>query len=383
MHLFIATLLIVSQFADAQEPAKTPPADSSTAHIEFAKKCEAAINAHDAESLTMHCDDAGFVELVMRELPGTPGLHQGIRESLTDGLSRLILKAAEQADSFTFLRIQSHEGQPAALFRVISDSGLNYHRLIFTTMPDGEHRVCDVYFALSGETYSSLLHRLVALSAPLDSNEAILADVQAVKEFLAARREGRSEDAVLAFDMLPDRLKANKGLQVIRLGCALKIDREAIETAARDFRQRFPGDPAIEIMLLDHYLSSSDFDAVHGGIAKLRKFAGEDAYLDYLEGSLCVVMEKPGRAHECYDRAIKREPTLLEPQWGLLELLLAEENHKATLERIRVIESLGVVFSATSMRASETYAEFCASPEFRVWLEEQKAKETGTIDDQG
>lgn len=364
--LFIVVLLTLSVNASADE-AKSPPDWTA----EIARAFEKAMAAGDVEALQTLCDNEGFVEDVMKSVDGSPGFKQGVRDSLNGSLTQVFVRTAMLAERYTLLHVRTHEGQPSALFRVLSETnGFSYQELLFKTLPDGQHKVADAYIAAAGEPFSSTLKRLISLgNAQVGQGEGD-AYVTNVRALTLANREGRYQDALDVFDAMSDDLKRDKGLQIIRMMSATKVDDEALEKAGNDFRTQFPDDPAANLMLVDYYMSKKDREKTRQCLDGLRDYSGGDAYVEFLAGVFAKSLGETDNARQAYERSLTIEPTLEDPQWALLQLALEKKDHKETAARLRKLEELGVEFDPQHMRTAPTYADFVTTPEFEAWLKD-------------
>jgi len=342
---------------------------------DLARKMEAALTMRDRDALIQLCDNDGFVDHVMSSVKGTIGYRTGVRQSLQHGLTQLLLDSTAPMERITLLRTRTYEGHPSALFRLLAEGGgVAYQEVLFKTMPDGEHRAFDSYVATSAERFSAILQRFIALGAEQENEGAGDAFVQGVLNMTDAQKEGRFEDALKVYHGLPEVVRKNKTLLILRMMCAVNVSDQEMRAAADDFRSLYPDDPACDILMLDVYFTNREWAQAHECVQRLRVYAGEDAYLDYLQGAIHIASEQPVQARSMFETSAKREPTLLDPHWALLELDLAGKDHKAALYRIKQIESLGIEFSEENMRAAELYEEFVAAPEFQTWLKEHNEK---------
>ena len=89
------------------------------------------------------------------------------------GFGTQILTSTEGEVQYTFLRMLDDE---RALFRLLSDNGLNYHELYLARDDGGRVRIDDAFIYLIGENYSDMMRRTY-VSVAAEADRGILARV--------------------------------------------------------------------------------------------------------------------------------------------------------------------------------------------------------------
>jgi len=344
--------------------------------------------ARDIESSLSACDTALFESSVDFEallLRGTAdlGIPHELRAELVGGVARgfvlaeEICKAVQRSGSYDLLKVRRVEGEPRALFRIVSDSGFNYHELLLATTADGEVAIIDLYVLSLGEWVSQTARRgflpfLAQLETGsldrMDQGENLFVDnLSSILSMQQRYRQGDFEGAIEVFDSMPEELKKHRNILMTRFAIALEIGGEAYDAAMLDLKNNFPGDPGLDLVLVDYYFNEGRFDRALEIVDRIDRWVGGDPYLDFMRASVLYADGKPAAARTAARRAIEREPGMEDPYWTLVSISLDEADFVETARLLGEIEgTLGIAIGDLS--TIPEYSSFLESEAYGTWI---------------
>jgi len=352
--------------------------------LAFAHELEKAINAGDFAFFDRSFDVNELTSRAIEGLGGSRDLERGFRKGAVErfregGLfSEKIRQALGDYGSYSLLRIRRKEGGPRALFRMTDGEGsLNYHDLILVQDRSGRVKIGDIYLYAAGETLSHMLRRsYISMRSLADGHTGPKSDFAAHITELSAMRlhveSGRYDAALAVYRRLPASLRREKIVLIVRLHCvAGQFDEPGGEKRyldlLSDFRKYHPGDPCLDLVLLDFYFLREEHEKAFQCIERLDESLGGDPYLQYYRGGVRLEQERLEEAKAFYNRALEQEPTLLDAYYGLVAVALTEKDFGEVARLLDVLEDeFGVEFG--DLREESDYAEFLRSEEGRRWF---------------
>lgn len=404
MLLLAAMVSLLPACQKPQEPAAAPsqaggapaaPAASPGGPITqedaeaFADELEQAIEADDLDGLLRLFDFDALVDRALTGLELTPKSRTDIRLGMIAGLrksaelQRKILEEVRAGATYETLRIHEQDGGRRVLVRMLSDGGLNYHDYVLTKRPGGRAQAADVFVYFSGELVSTSMRRAMLPLAVQQSRNLIdrltrsesdyVKHQSAILKVIQTSNNGPHDETLRLFDTLPESVKTDKNLLLARIRAAQNIGDDALYAAAiEDFRRAHPDDVAVDIISLDYYVLRNQTKPAMAAIDRLDEQVGGDPYLDVFRAGIAVQAENFPLAREAAERAVKNLPDLRAPLDTLLDIVLHDEDHKATLAVLtKLRDRFGVTFK--DLREVPPFEKFVASPQFQTWLESQPA----------
>jgi len=349
------------------------------AMVAFARNIESSLSACETALFESSVD---FEALLLR---GTAdlGIPDEVHADLVGGVARgfvlgeEICKAVQRSGSYDLLKVRRVEGEPRALFRIVSDSGFNYHELLLATTADGEVAIIDLYVLSLGEWVSQTARRgfLPFLSQletgsldRMDAGENLFVEnLSGILSMQQRYRQGDFEGALDVFDSMPEQLKKHRNILMTRFAIALEIGGEAYDAAMLDLKNNFPGDPGLDLVLVDYYFNEGRFDRALEIIDRIDRWAGGDPYLDFMRANVLYADGKPAAARTAARRAIEREPSMEDPYWTLVSISLDAGDFVETARLLGEIEGvLGVAIGDLS--TIPEYARFVESEAYGTWI---------------
>ena len=363
-------------------PATARADDALDPFLFFAVSLQASSDGCDLAALDASISVEDLMQRGTEGLTVSPqmqaGFVAGFRSKLS--LGGEICASLQGSGSYKLLGLRRVDGQVRALFRMISNSGLNYHDYLLARGASSDVRIVDFYNYLSGEWFSLTLRRaflpLIAESNrnPLDrltgGENAYVRNVRGIARMQELMAEGHFAEALEIFDGFPPELKQDKNVLLLRFRIAALSGDLAYKAAMLDLKEQFPGDPALEFMLIDHYYYGRQLDQALAVIDSIDRKVDGDPYLDFLRANIYYTDGRYAEAKRAAQRAIGREPDLPDPYWTLVSISLAERDHAETARLLTAVESeLGLAIG--NLADLPDYADFLQSEAYRGWLEKR------------
>ena len=352
--------------------------------VAWARAVEEEIAEGRGEDYEKRFDSKALMDLSLKGLdrgnPLVKGFEAGATKKDGFGFGPLLAKIVEGGGRYTFLRVRQVDGKPRPLFRLLQESGLNYHEYVLAGPAGGPYRVTDMYIYLSGEHISDLFRRLCAgsvaaqpggLEKVFGKKNEYVEGMAKLKRFQDLAKGDDAKSAMHAYKQLPPGLKNDKSTQVLRLQVAVKLGEAEAMTAFEEFRKAYPNDACLDLVSVDPLLGVKRFAEARAAVDRLDKTLGGDPYLDHLRGNLHHVAGEKAKAQECWQRCISRDKTLDDPYWALIEAALAEKDHAAVAKWLTAVEK-DAGESIGELEGVEFYADFAKSPEGKKWMADRK-----------
>ena len=287
-------------------PDGTPSAESFAAHggkpseeeaQQFALELEKAVAAGNLADANALFDWDALFDFATDTTEGSSqfraGFIKGAKKEIQTpaALMGQITSLPAHGGAFKFLRCREKDGQLHVLFRLMTAEGaLNYYDLVVLKSPDGV-RAADIYVAMSGELLSQTM-RHVYLSALAGDKPAFLSkendhdadlakNLGKVQEMSDAVRQNNPRQAIAVYNALPQSIKGEKAFLMARLMAAQSLDDDAeYRNVLDDFRKYYPEDPCLDLINIDHYFLTKQFDKLLAAIDHIETVVGGDPYLD-------------------------------------------------------------------------------------------------------
>lgn len=381
--------LIVLLFSQPVHAQQTLPNQAEV--VALARQLEVAIKKGDAASAQ---DTLDIDALLDREMAGVSapaeyaaGFRSGVRRNLS--LMTDIIESAK-GGTYRFLRVRQVNGQTRALFRLLgAEGGVNYHDWIVGTDARGRVRFQDAYVAMTGEEISQTLRRVYIIGAVqahptllgklTGADKQYAANLSSVVQIIRDVQGGNYSAALTSYQSLPQDLRENKSMMVLRLAAASRLQDQRPQdynAAMSEFRRLFPHDACLDLVCLDQLIQAGAYPEARRSIDRIEAFTGQDAYLDTIRGNVYRLQGGSANlaaAQREYNKAIAADPTLHQPYWGLVNISLQSKDFDRTaelLDRIQRELHAGIA----DLEKLPAYAEFVKSDAYRKWKAARSAK---------
>jgi tetratricopeptide (TPR) repeat protein len=356
---------------------------------QFAKAWEAAVASGDLAAINRLIDWEVVLDRATADIEvpakGRNAFLGGVRKVLNGprGLSGQLAAESKNGGQLKLLRIHTDdEQQKRVLFRVLAaQRGLNYHDLLVVRQADGNVRAADIYIFATAEMVSQTFRRSY-ISVAADASKSAIARltqsesdyVKHVKDFqeiISSVHSGRPQQALDIYARLPDSLKKDKNILVLRVAAASAVDEQQYDEAMDALRTCCPDDPCVDLIGLDSYFIHKKYAAARKAIDRLDKSLGGDPYLDVLRASAYLGEKRYQEARECAVRAAKAEQDLVSAYWTQVTIALEQKDFDEVTKLLVFIEK-DLHVELSDLTTAPEYAEFVKSPQYQKWLQRQR-----------
>jgi tetratricopeptide (TPR) repeat protein len=356
---------------------------------QFAKALEAAVASGDVAAINRLIDWEVILERATAriDIPADArnGFLIGARKALNGPASIAGQLAAEpkKGGQYKLLRIHTDgEQQKRVLFRLLdAKQRLNYHDMLLVRQAGGGVRAADMYVFATAEMISQTFRRGYIPLAAEASKSAIARLTQSESDFIkhvkdfqeitSNVRGGRPQQALDIYARLPDSLKKDKNLLMLRVAAASAVDEQQYDEAMNALRTLYPDDPCVDLIGLDSHFIHKKYAAARKAIDRLDKSLGGDPYLDVLRASVYLAEKHYQEARECAVRAAKAEKDLVSAYWTQVTIALEQKDFDEVAKLLVFIEK-GLHLELSDPTTAPEYAEFVKSPQYQKWLQRQR-----------
>ncbi len=385
MKLLSSVFLLASSLTILAQTS--PPAPISAAEAEaFGLRIEHEFRTNGPAFFVKSVDFRRLLELATADQPGKEEFKRGFREgALGSGFSGNLSKGMESFDSYKLLRTITTNERPQLVFRGLDAQGaLNYHILELERTRTGRLRVVDMFVMITGEKLSETFRRLY-LTAAAESDRSLLTRLTKgkgdwithsgeVTKLSRLVRDGDYAAAIQLYDSLPESLRVEKTLLVMRLMAVSNTDDALYLATIEAFEKHHPNDPSLALVSIDGFVMKKQPRKAIAAIEKLDRFIGGDPYLLILLAAQYLEVKDPTKARELANKAIEREPSLPNSYDVLLTIALEKKDFTETARLLSLTEKNLEVDMLAAIQDEEDYAEFLASAPGKKWRADHQSK---------
>jgi tetratricopeptide (TPR) repeat protein len=382
--LSLLWLVLAATPAAPTPPSESPPQDVEPAFLAFATDLRDSLQAGDPSLLDERVDLDRLLQRATRDLPASQAVLDAllgdVRETGLKLGGALLGSKKDHTDRVHLLRVESHQGAPRAILRVLSSGALNYFAFELARDERGRVVIVDVYPFMAGELLSESLRRVYLMAALEKAPEAgkkrtgrergVMDNMPRFQRIHRLLDEERYQEAMDELSRLPPAVLAEKSFQLIRLKALMRLGEPRYQRALRAYEKAFPEDAVMDLLALDDARLDDKPEERMRVLDRLDRKVG-DPYLHYLRAEVKLQQDDVPAAKRFLLRAIQGDPTLYEPYMELLSLTIGEGDYA---QAILVLEGLERGVGADVMRLEVSDAGFLASPEYREWLRRQNQK---------
>jgi hypothetical protein len=351
--LLIATAVLFCSCSETPKPLTKAEA------VAFAGEIENSIKKGDGNFLDNAFDKTEFIKKL--DLPDNEegrGFTSGIMTKLT--LGSQLTAALNDQDNFNFIKYYEKEGRPHIIFRLFTnkDGSLNYHDYELVKSGD-KCKIADAYIYMTGETLAETMHNMYysiykKMLKDDDGGSNSLAGLNDLKEVKDLLASGKAKEAKELYNTLPESLKKSKTVLLINVFICSRLTEEDYNTAIQEFKQKFPNEPNMSLMMIDGYYMQKDYEKMLGAVNALDSQINKDPLLDYHRYLSYNLLQKQDSSISCLKRLVKNMPDF---QKGYIEYIatdLKKANNKEADSLISIYRSKPK-FNQTELNTIITY----------------------------
>ncbi|WP_207492698.1 tetratricopeptide repeat protein [Aridibaculum aurantiacum] len=297
-----------------------PPVTDEEAKA-FAKEIETSFAKKNPSVFNDLIDPSTFRERVKDA--GKGKVENSVLNEITKGLEKRklgneILQLLGEEGTYELVKHYKEDNEQHLLFRMYGSSGLNYHDMELVRRGD-KLKVADLYVYITGENMSKTLADVSIGMQSYYKDNMRTADANN-KEILELRKmitTKRFEEAKEKFDGLPNELKKQKNFQLMNIMILSEVDHDAYKEAINTFAKRFPNEPNLYLVMIDHHFLQEDYKAALNDVDQLDALINKDPFLDLYRGNIYNAMDDSEMAIKHFERLEKNMPAFGD---GIIEL---------------------------------------------------------------
>jgi tetratricopeptide (TPR) repeat protein len=344
----------------------------------LARDLESSLNACDTELFDSSISWSALLSRGTADLDVSEEVRTEFARGIARGfvLGEEICKTVQDSGSYVLLSVRQVDREHRALFRIVGENGLNYHDLLLSESDDGRVEIHDMFIYSLGEWVSQTARRgFLPLAAQLKKGSLdrvepgenlYLDNIPNILKMQSYYQSEEFDDALAVFYAMPDELKQNRNILMVRFAVAAQVGGVEYDAAMLDLKNTFPGDPSLDLVLIDHYFNRREYDQALRIVDRIDRNVGGDPYLDFMRANVLFAGGRTTEARKAARRAIEHEPELQDPYWTLVTISLDEKEFVETARLLDQIEGqLGIIIGDLSMVPE--YAEFMKSDAYTAW----------------
>lgn len=358
---------------------KKKPVLSLQAYEAFSKRLEKNINEGKADLFNKHFALNEIVTKIVNSV-GAPADYQngfttGVKNSLNVGAQ--IVNSLGVDGEYKFMGIQNYPANPTALFRLVSEDGLNYHEIYLGSRNDKSIAINDFYIYMGGLNFSATLKRvylssLSEIKGNLDFSQtspedrALVEYIQHIDDIAVHVQKNKYTSAMKAIEKLPTILQKDKMVLIMKLNVAANMGEEKYKQTAQLFKKLYPKDPVVDLMQLDFSFNKHNYEETLGLLTTLGAKVNNDPYLNVMRSNVYVNMNQLDNAEKLLKATIRNEHNE-EAYWNLLTLYLNQQKYNDAVALFPPMQQEFDVNPAESLLADGGYGDFLKSKAYKSW----------------
>lgn len=360
------------------------PADSLIE--KFLYSIQYGLAAGDAEALNQHIKMDKLLDKSLHGLAVTKKMEQELKSEFNKqfNFGAEIIQGMGEDGHYMAMNYDTSSDTIRALFRLAGmNIGVNYHQ--FDIIYDRDFEIIDVYIYLSGEYLSDTFRILIEpMLLNTDSftdylksmgeqifgeKRRYINELPKLAEMKQARIAGDFQKAHEIYLSMASSVQKMKAVQLLHIICISNISNDLMVEYVEKFRDSYPDDPSLDLLLIDYFLVKQDYKSSLAALHRLSQNVGEDdGYLHYMMGNIYYAQKEFGLCEQYQKMAIELEPWLAEPHYQLIELYLENRNFSGVVAMmVSLEENAGMAFSDDAMQANELFSEFLKSDAYKQW----------------
>jgi predicted Zn-dependent protease len=204
------------------------------------------------------------------------------------------------------------------------------------------------------------------LSKASDHDVDLAKNISRLKEMQQAATGGNPTAACAIYDGLPQSLKGDKYMLLLRLRAAQELGDEAYRQALEDFQKYHPDDPSLDLVSIDHYFLTKQYDKELAVIDHIESTIGGDPYLNIYRANTMLVQGKYNEALRYAKKASDGDKQMQSAYETELGIALKAKNY-SDVARVLAILDRDFHQPVDSLVNDAQFAGFRKSKEYLEW----------------
>lgn len=345
---------------------------STTGYADFAELIAEKINQSDNDWINQHFDYSHIIEKATKGVEAPEyyrkGFEEGFYKVYTPGAIMNNALGYEGNIRFLFMKANTEK---TALFRIVSENGLNYLEVDLTTDKEGNIAIKDFYSLTEGEWFSQGIKRLyiIHLAREVEEFSNPLADMAPlVDEVGELADEGKAAEAFDKLMNMPESVLDQKIILLILLNLGQDLGKEYLKKSTEFYKEKYPNDALPYLKEMEYaFLNQAPNTVVQQTIENLREQIGDDPYLKLLEGGNLNQAGQSEAALTTLEAAVSAEPDNDEFYWTLFDVLIQNKFYDKTIAYFQQFKKEFEENPADYL-LYDGYKAFYQSKQYREWV---------------
>jgi hypothetical protein len=304
--------------------------------LKLAHRIEYSAAHRDNALLNNIFDEKELARRISKEggLLMSSALVKGAVEGFQQGqFGKAIIDALGKDGSYELIKYYEKDKKQHILFRLNGEGGVNYHDFELVKSEETV-KAADVFIYISGEDLSKTIADALKLADQNIPKEDLdkVEKIKTIKSFMA---QGEDQKALDIYDELPDAIKKEKAYQLIHIRLCSKLGNEKYIQALDQYRNLFPNEPNMYLMMIDAYILQKDYPAALGAVNKLDSLIDKDPYQDYQRGLIYLLLKDTLHSEQSFERLHRNMPKYNKGIIELMETYYYTHNDDKAVQLIR------------------------------------------------
>ncbi len=348
--------------------------------LTFAQTLADSLDSGNAEFFNQFFDVDSLTNGILENIHGPKITKEGFKKGVTDNLDvgENILGAMGIDGHCKLLRVTvDQDSIPKALYRMVSQGGVNYFELYLQKNTQDTIEIIDYYPYAVGQRFSNTLRRIY-LSSLSDLRDSIktdslsredsiyVANIPVLDQIGSLFEKNEFGKALALIDSFPPAFQEDKMIQISKLNIAFNEGGETYLQTEEEFKKRYPKDPIVEVILLDFAFAKQEHTQALAIIDSLNKKIGGDTYLKVMKATIYADLEKYDTAISLLKEAIESEASMEEPYWQIIALYMEQKKYEEVVALFPQMQELFDINPAEFL-VYDGYNSFWESEAYNSW----------------
>jgi hypothetical protein len=286
----------------------------------------------------------------------------------------MIINEMGNEGSFKFIRAYTKEDGAWMIFRVITSNGINYHDYKVDII-DGNYKITDGYFYLSGERLSETLQLIYERNAA-----TYLQHFYADREWMMALNDldkiklefskSHFKKAYKLWQKIPDAYRKTKAFQYTGINIAAFLDQEVYMQVYQEYMANYPPGPAKYLIPLDGLVLHGNYELALQCLDSLDDILLADPLLDYFRAKIYYLTDNFEKSELYLAHVINSIPDFEMAYISLLNIYL---NQKKFEQATGLLDQITLTFNTYKKDLYPfltDYPDYLNSSAYKNWIEQ-------------
>ncbi len=354
----------------------------------FLYQIQGSLMSGNPDLLNQSMDMKRLIDKTFSGLPAPPEIELSFTAEIADNfnLGKEITTAMGEEGHYMARQFMVSGDTIFALFRFyMQNGGLNYHEYEIFYDDDGKFRIGDAYVMSTGEylsetfrfllepallTHQSIMDDLSKIAAIIKGDrQEYMQDMEKVQLIRNEFQKGNYQKAHEIYIGMGDEARMKKAVQLMNIKTVTQLSDSLTIKYTDIYQESFPGDPSLQLMMIDNYFLKKQYDRAINAINGLMVLVGQDdGHLENMKAQIHLVAGNSEKFVEHARAAIQLEPWLPDPYFSLIQFHIAVKDYDIVVELMKLLEKeASITFSEENLKANDTFKGLLSSEAYKKW----------------